>query len=490
MVCIGTGADNARLLSVGKRLADSAGREWIVANVETPRSRRLPESRQTAVTQALAFAETAGTQITTLAAGHRFGNAVLAYARANNVGTIVVGKPRREFWRRRLFGSAVDAIIAGSDGLDIHVVGSERIPRDGLRPVERPRTNSDHPSNTVTGWAGYAEAFAVAIACTLIAWPLSHYLQLSNVLMIYLLGVLFVSIRRGYGASVTAVVLGTAAFDFFYALPSFAFALPDSQYVVTFVVVLIVALVVTNRSANMRRQTGEARSRERQAATLYALSRQLAGVQVPEALLKRAERELSNAFDADIEILIPDQGGFSPPNASSDGSRPLQRRDTRILRWVFDHSLLAGLGTDQFPDNATLYLPLTGLDNPVGVLAVTPRYPGAKLLRDQQRLLNAFSIQIGLAFDRARLAREATQAHLSVEAERLRNSLLSSISHDLRTPLATIVGASSSLIEDRGKTSPEGSRALAGDILDAARRMTRLVNNVLEITRLQSGTVA
>jgi two-component system, OmpR family, sensor histidine kinase KdpD len=332
---------------------------------------------------------------------------------------------------------------------------------------------------------GYVMSALVVCACSLLAWAMSGRVELSNVVMVYLLGVVVVAMRYGRGPSVLAVVLGVAAFDFFFVPPYFTFAVSDTQYVVTFSVMLVVGLVISTLAANMRLQARVAAHRERRTAALYAMSRELASTRGREKLIDIASKHLQDVFEARVAVLLPDAEGHI--SALGQTAAPPEV-DTAVGQWVYDHGQLAGRGTDTLPGSKALYLPLSGPSEVLGVLAVEPADLRSVLLPEQRRLLEAFAGQIALALERVRLTRQRTQAQLRMETERFRNALLSAISHDLRTPLAAIVGASSSLLEDEALDSA-ARRELSRDIQDGAQRMSELVNKVLEMVRLQSGSV-
>ncbi len=326
----------------------------------------------------------------------------------------------------------------------------------------------------------YLMGLTVVVACTLLAWGMSRRFELSNIVMVYLLGVVLVAARYGFGPSVLAAVLGVAAFDFFFVPPYFTFAVSDTQYVVTFAVMLVVGLVISKLAAGMRLQAHIASHRERRTAALYAMSRELTATRGQENLIAIAQRHVAEVFEAQAAVLLPDAHGKI---AAGPGETPVLETDLNTAQWVFDQGQPAGHGSE------TLYLPLRGGGEMLGVLTVTPRELRQVLPPEQRRLLETFTGQIALALERVRLGRVARQAQVQAETESLRNSLLSAISHDLRTPLTAIVGASSSLMEEDAKLNPEARRALSSDILDASQRMSELVNNVLEMARLQSGTI-
>ena len=328
---------------------------------------------------------------------------------------------------------------------------------------------------------GYLMSLFTVFACTLLAWGMSRYFELANIVMVYLLGVVLVAVRYGSGPSVLAAVLGVAAFDFFFVPPYFNFAVSDTQYVVTFGVMLVVGLVISKLAAGMRLQARVASHRERRTAALYAMSRELTAIGGQDNLIAIAVRHIAEVFEAQAAVLLPDVDG--KVNIQQDGAGALPNADLGVAQWVYDHGQAAGR------DAGALYLPLRTSTEVLGVLAVTPRELRQVMLPEQRCLLETFASQISMALERVRLGRMAREAQVRVETERLRNSLLSAISHDLRTPLAAIVGASSSLLEEDAKLTPEARHNLSRDILEASQRMSELVNNVLEMARLQSGTI-
>jgi two-component system, OmpR family, sensor histidine kinase KdpD len=496
LVCIGPGPDAEKLVRVGKRLADSVRGEWIVVYIETPDLLRLPESARERVAEVLRLAESLDAETVTLSGAQHFSDDLLAYAHARNVTKIVMGKSHRTGWRRWVFGSVVDAIVAGSGAIDVNIVSTE----EGAGQSDTPRRGqlaawlgldkekTEFPSRKPRR-RGFLMGAGVVLACTVVAWGMSHRFELSNLIMVYLLGVVVVAVRYGRGPSVLAAVLGVAAFDFFFVPPLFTFAVSDTQYVVTFAVMLVVGLVISNLMASLRLQARIASHRERRTAALYAMSRELAVTRGRENLLTIAVRHVTEVFEAQAVILLPDANGRVVHPKSKPTQNSLRRADLAVAQWVFDHGQMAGRGTDTLPGSEALFLPLRSATGILGVLAVAPKELRQVMLPEQRHLLDTFASQVALALERVRLARQAAEAQVRMETESLRNSLLSSISHDLRTPLAAIVGAASSLTEEDAKLTPEARRSLSRDIQDASRRMSELVNKVLDMARLQSGTI-
>ena len=478
LVCIGPSPSSIRLVRAAKRMAEGLGAEWIVAYVETPSQVRLPQEARDRVAQTMRLAEQLGAEIHTLT-GQRMSDEILAFARARNVSKLVVGKPARPLWKRIAMGSIVDTLVQGSGEIDVYVISGDR---DDSRPLP-PR-----PWSTQTNWLSYGYALGVVAICTGIAWAMFPYFAFSNLIMVYLLGVIVVATRYGHGPSLLASLLSVAAFDFFFVPPYFTFAVSDSQYFITFSVMLIVAVVISGLANRIRAQAESARERESRMATLYAMSRELASTRGVEGLLAVATRHITELFRARATILLPDASGRLG-GVAGGAEFPMDPSEVAVSQWVYQHGQVAGQGTDTLPGAAGLYVPLLGSRGAVGVLGLRPSEPRSLQAPEQLHQLETFASQTALAIERARLAEEAEQAQVHAETERLRNSLLSSVSHDLRTPLASITGAASTLLEGEGRLDAATRRDLLEALHEEADRLNRLVQNLLEMTRLEAGAL-
>ena len=429
--------------------------------------------------QTLRLAEQRGAETVTLS-GPTMSEEILAYARARNVSKVVVGKPGRSLWRRIVLGSIVDALVRESGEIDIYVVSGER-EAEPVKPAwVRPRPPD---------WPAYGLALGVVGVCTAIAWVMFPHVGLSNLIMVYLLGVVGVATRAGRGPTALASVLSVAAFDFFFVPPFLSFAVSDSEHLITFAVMLVVALVISGLTVRIRAQADSARQRERRIAALYTMGRELATTRDVEGLLETALRHIGEVFAGPLVVLLPDDTGRVATRRTYPLVFPMDANELAVAQWVYEHRQPAGRGTATLPGARALYLPLIGSRGAVGVLGVSPVEPRALESPEQRHQLETFANQMALAIERAHFVEEAQRAQIRMEAERLRSSLLSSVSHDLRTPLATVTGASSSLLEN-GDQIDEGTRKeLLGSIHREAERLDRLVNNLLDMTRLESGGV-
>ena len=478
LVCVGPGPYSTRLVRAAKRMADRLGAEWITAYVETPAQLRLPPAAKDGVVQTLRLAESLGAQTITLS-GPTMSEALLAFAHDRNVSKIVVGKPRRTRWQRLLLGSIVDALVQGSGDIDVYVISGGR--EDAAAPALGRR------SVLATDWRAHGWAVAAVAAATVVASVLFPFADLSNIVMVYLLGIMVVAMRTGRGPALLAAFLSVAAFDLFFVPPYLNFAVGDVRYLFTFLMMLAVGFVISSLTVRTRAQAQAAQHREQRTAALYAMSRELAGTRGVDALLGAATRHVAEVFQSAVAVLVPGPGGGLAAWAGSQFE--VDASDLGVGRWVFEHRQPAGLGTATLPGASALYVPLLGSTGPVGVLGLRPADRHA--LDEPERLhqLETFAAQTALALERAHLADAAQAAQVRIESERLRNSLLSSVSHDLRTPLATITGAVSTLLDEGARLGAATQRELLESVHEEADRLNRLVQNLLEMTRLESGAL-
>jgi two-component system sensor histidine kinase KdpD len=490
MICIGPNFLAERLVRAGKRLAASLRAEWIVAYVETPQLQRLSAEKRDAVLRVLRTAEQLGAETVTLSSPE-MSAAIVDFSRERNVTKIVMGKPSRRGWKRWLLGSLVDKVIDEAHNINVYLLGSSqseskaqqasifnRQPLPGLKNRLVKKRHLD-----------FVWATLVIALCTLLAETMFGKFELANLVMVYLLGVVFVATRFGRGPSILASILGVAALDFFFVTPYFTFSVSHSQYLVTLAAMLVVAMIISNLMANVRSQAKVAAHRERRAAVLYAMSKELSVSQSEEDVVQIAVRHLHSEFSSPNVILFANSNGRVIYPAHKAIAESLLGADLSVAQWVFDHNEMAGHGTNTLPGTPAIYFPIHNEDKVLGVLALQPVNLRRVFLPEQQKLLETFLRQIGQAVTRLRFAEQAKLTHLQIEAERLRNSLLSAISHDLRTPLSTIIGSASALTEDEGHLQPQDKLDLSRAIVDEAERMSNLVNNILDMARLDAGVV-
>jgi two-component system sensor histidine kinase KdpD len=477
LVCVGDPDHGLRLIRAARRMVSALRAQWLVVHVETPAELRWPRERRDYMVDVLGFAEDLGAE-TVLLQGIQVAEEILAFSRQRNVSRIVVGKPSRPWWRQLLEGSLVQALVARSRETDVYVISGEA---EGGAP---PRGET---APAVHRWTHHLQAAGVVLACTGIAWVMFPFFELSNLVMVYLLGVMVAALWLGRGPSITASILSVAVFDFFFVPPRFTFAVSDTQYLVTFAVMLAAALGLSTMANLLRLQTDAARQRARRTAALFRMSRELTAQRDSDELLAAAVRTVGEEFEGRAAILLPDDGGRIRLRAGELGTAHHARHEAGVAQWVFDNGQPGGLGTDTLPAASGIYLPLRGGGGAIGVLGLSPRRAGEVLRADQLQFLETLANQIAVALERTQLAEQAEKNRVQAESERLKNTLLSSVSHDIRTPLAVITGAATSLLDH---TLPPGAREeLAAAIADESQRLSRHVGNLLDMTRLESGPI-
>ena len=497
VVAIGPDERGEQLVRAAKRLADSIDAEWHAVYVETPRQLRLPQAERDRILGYLRLAEQVGGKTTVLSAAN-VADELLAFARSQNATRLIMGKPTRTGWQRLLFGSVVDAITAHLRGLDLQLVGDPERGRfvGGGFADQLARTKAylgideSKAASSKLRWPAYAWAIAICGVATAFAWLLFGRFEATNLVMVYLIGVLVVAYRFGRGPAIVASILSVALFDFLFIPPYYSFAVHDTQYLLTFAVMLLVGLSISSLTASIRLQARVAQHRQTRTEALYTMTRELSRASSLDEVVTIAVQHVARVFEAQAVVLIPNAAGTIAYPQAPGIYGSYHGADLGVARWVYANRVAAGLGTNTLQGADALYLPLAAAHKLVGVLAVLPSRRERLLIPEQRHLLETFAAQIAAAAERVQLAADAAKLARQAETESLRNSLLNAISHDLRTPLAVLVGASSSLVDDAGRLSDAARRELAATIHDEATRMTALVNNLLDMARLESGAVA
>jgi two-component system sensor histidine kinase KdpD len=476
LVCIRPNPESGRLVRAARRLATRLRAPWIAAWVESPGQPPLSADERAHLAAAFELAEQLGAE-TASVSGATVAEAVLRLARERNVSQIVVGKPRPTGWRGLLRGSLVDAIVQQSGELDVFIVSGE----EGETPPPAWSARRSQPRS-------YAFAALVVVAASLVSWGMLGRFDKLNLAMVYLLGIVFVATRYGRGPSLVAVVLSVAAFDFFFIPPHITFAVSDTQYLVSFAVMAVVGLLVSTLGARVRDAAEFARQRERRTQSLYALVRELAGPREPAEIAAVGARHVAELLHSEAAVLLPGTASGLEPLSDAVPAFARDPRELAVARWALDHRQEAGAETDTLPAGSVLYEPLVTGGEALGVLGIRLGAEQRPLAPDQRELIRALARQIAAPLERARLAASADAARIAAESERLRSTLLSSVSHDLRTPLAAITGAASGLLVEP-PPGPELCKELASTVLDEAQRLNRLVGNLLDMTRLEAGTL-
>ena len=391
LVAAGSGPSAPRLVRAARRLAERLRAEWVVVYVETPAELRLSKEERDRVWQTLRLAERLGAQTVTLSglSGERPAAEILRYARRRNVSKIVVGKPTHARWRDLLLGSVRDQLERESGDIDVYVIAGEA---GESPPPDRGRSAGWDPGR-------WAAAFAIPSLATGLCLLARPHLGPANLVMILLLGVVGTAFRFGRGPSILASVLSVAAFDFFFVPPYYTFRIADTEYLVTFAVLLITALVISTLTVRLRRQAEAADDRERRTAALYAMSRDLAAAKDTDEILQAAARHIHSVFLSQVLLLLPDSAGRVTERAGESVTFILDVREQAVAQWVFDHGQAAGKTTGTLPAARGLYLPLKTSRGAVGVLGVHPADPESLAAPERLHFLEAFANQIALAVE-------------------------------------------------------------------------------------------
>jgi len=480
LVCIGPNPRSIRLIRAARRMAAGLRAEWIAVHVEASSRIRPSQDDLKLLAEHMRLAESLGAQTATLT-GQKASEEILNYATQRNVSKIIVGKPTHPRWKDKLLGSLLDEIIRGSGDIEIYVITG-----DAAEAPVKHGASAHQPKIKPKEW--YWSLGAVALSTTL-GRLMSPYFDRTDIAMIYLLGIVITSTRTGRWPAFAATLLSVAAFDFFFVPPFFTFAVNDTRFVVTFGIMFVVAYVTTRLTLQIREQAEASRKRERSTAALYALSRKLAQERKKDRIFDVATKHISEVFQSQIVILVLDEKGELAVSETRVGTFAVDRKEKSVARWAFDNRHTAGLGTDTLPGAKAIYLPMVASSGAVGVVGVLPEDAKRRFDPEDIHFLESFVNQTAMAMERVMLAKEAHEERLKTEAQNVRNTFLSSVSHDLRSPLAVVAGAASTLLEKDTSLDRSDRLELLHTIHEETDRLERIIRNVLNLTRLDSGTI-
>jgi two-component system sensor histidine kinase KdpD len=478
LVCISGSPTSQRLIRTARRLAEELKGEWSVLYVETAEDDKLTRENRERVWSELRLAESLGAKEVSTVKGDSVLETVIDYARKHRISKIIVGRPTRSSWRVWMRGSVVDQILRKSPDMDVYVVSDAGKTKDEKAYSRR---------SSAVPWRSYLTSLLLVAAASLASGITFRFLTPTNLMMLYLLAVVVAALRLGFKPALLTAFLGVLAFDFFFIPPYYSFAVADTQYFITFAGLLTVGAVISTLVARARRQTETIRTREMQTTHLYALSRGLASAVGLQDILNTLIRHVGETLPGQVAIFIPE--GESLAQAAGSPKTSLGEKEKSVALWAFRNGQMAGRGTETLSSSEFLYLPLQTGVRAVGVMGIKMEPVGEDLAPERRRLLEAFSNQAALAIERASLAQEAERAQLLQATERLERSLLNSISHDLRTPLSSIMGTLSSLRDEGNAPGDESKRELLDLAWEEAERMNRFVGNLLDITRLEAGVL-
>lgn len=477
LVCINESPAAREAIRVAKRSADRARADWIALNVVQARAETLPEADKDRLAGSLRLAERLGAELATLEAEHDVAQAILDYAKSRNVRRIVIGRPRpRPFWLRFGGEDVASDLLRGSAPFEVTLASEpeERPQHPGLRlPL---------PGAELKGWIEAGLAVAVASACSFAADQLFPIASLS---VIYMTAVVFVASRRGLGPALASAVFGFLAYNFLFTEPRFTFQVSRQGEILTLSLFLVASLITGNLAARLRARIEAQAAISDRTNKLYDFSRRVAASATADDVVWASVSHVATTLRCETVLLMPQGselqvvGGFPPEDR-------LEVRDQSAAQFAWEKGEAAGRGSDTLPTARWFFLPLIAGERRLGVLGIAYE-DDRQFARTDRRLLDALIDQIALALERLRLTEDLAATQLATETERLRTALLNSVSHDLRTPLVTIIGAAGHLVDS--DLASESRRDLAENIREEGERLDRYVQNLLDMTRLGHGAL-
>jgi two-component system sensor histidine kinase KdpD len=485
LVCVSEDPRSAGLVRYAKRLSDRLHAPWIALYVEGRRSVQFGEEDRDRVADTLRLAESLGGEAITIPdADGRIADGVIGYARSNNATQIIIGKSTRTRWFEILHGSVVHDLVRRSGNISVHViagdaVSGELIPRKTVRAADGTPSFDPRPHLI----ALIAVGVALGAGEVIVPW-----LGIENVDLVFLTAVVGVAVRYGLWPSLVASVAASLCYNFFFLPPIYTFTITDPTNVAAFFFFIVMAVIVSNVAARVRTQAVGAMARARVTESLYAFSRKLASTGTLDDVLWATAYQTALMLGVRVVLLLPENGSIAvkagyPPEDTIDAA------DLAAATWAWENDKPAGRGSDTLPGAKRLFLPMHTGRGPIGIVGIDSDKAGPLLTPDQRRLLDALTDQAALAVERVRLVEDLDRSKRTAETDRLRTALLTSISHDLKTPLASVLGAAGTLRSMSDSLDANAKADLIATIVDEAERLNRFIANLLDMTKLESGAI-
>lgn len=481
LLCLDHGANGPALVRYARRQADRLRAPWTALHLDTPRSLQLSEADKDRLADSMRLAQQLGGETVTLPALD-LTREIIAYANANNFTHVIIGRPRRSWWRRLLQRSLTHELIDHAGDISVHVISGDRKDeetRQSVKPAVGPPRLRFLPYLKSLGFVGLAIVAGVV---------LDQALDVRNLALVFLMAVLAAAVRGGLGPALFASLLGAFSFNFFFLEPRYTLTVRDAESLVALLFYLGVALVASNLTAAVQRQAAAARARARTTEDLYLFSKKLAGTGTMDDVLWATAFHIASMLKVRVVILLP-EGDTIAVKAGYPPDDTLANADIAAAHWAWDHNRPAGRGADTLPGAARLYLPLRTGSGAIGVVGLANDRQGPLLTPEQQRLFTALADQAALAIERIQLVSDVEKAKLTAETDRLRTALLTSISHDLKTPLAAIMGSAGTLKDFADDIPIDARNDLLSTIIEESERLNRFISNLLDMTRIGSGAM-
>jgi len=486
LVCVSEDPRTPSLVRYAKRLADRLHGPWMALYVETPRSAQLNEAQRDRITETLRLAQGLGGEAVTMPGGvRRIAEEVIAYAHAHNITQIIIGKSTRPRWFELLNGSVVHELVRRTGNISVHVIAGDEGVVEPLEPWRISAAETNKPFQI----APYAAALVANAAVVGAGQLIEPTVRLESIDLLFLTAIVGTAVRFGLWPSIFASVVASLAYNFFFMPPIYTFTIGDPRNVTAFGFFIAIAVVVSNLAGRARAQAVRAIDRARTTESLYAFSRKLAGAGAMDDVLWASAYQIASMLKVRVVLLLPSEdaiqvrAGYPPEDELDSG-------DLAAARWSWEHNRPAGRGADTLPGAKRLFLPMRTGRGALGVVGIDSDRLGPLLTPDDQRLLDALIDQTALAIERVRLVDNMDQVQRSVANEKLRSAVLTSLSHDLRTPLAAIIGMAQTLRDLSPKLDEAERDELVATIVEESERLNRFIANLLDMTKLQSGAVA
>lgn len=480
LVCVGPSPSSAKIIRGARRMAVGLRAQWVAVYVDAPDTYPMTPEDRDRLQAHLRLAESLGGDVARLS-GHRVADELLNYARDHNITRIVIGKPTHSRWRDRFKGSLVNQLVRGSGDIEVHFIAGDT--------VNIPRFERTQRSQMKRDWRSYAIAAVLVLLATGAGIFMRSFMSQADFVMIYLLIIMVIAFRYGRGPSIAAAALSVGAYDLSFVQPYYTFSVEHTRHLLTFVMMFVIGIVISSLTTKLRLQEREARQRESRTAALYSLSRELTSVRDEREAAEVTAMHAAEIFGGETVVFLSDGANPLIQKGASSPDIGLSEEELAVARWVADHGRPAGKWTDTLPGSRISCVPIQTGSTVIGAFGVIA--PVLNLLEIEHRtFLDGFIRQAALVIERLRLVEETKISAVRIRTEEMRSTLLSAVSHDLRTPLGAITGAGTALRDDRGRLAPEQRAELLDAICTEADHMERLISNILDMVRLESGNLA